>query len=434
LASTELYDPVSGTNSITGSLPYPLQGHTATLLPNAKVLLAGGAYSGWGSECEIYNPATGTWSYTGSLNAARLLHAATLLLNGKVLVTGGEGFTGFLTSAELYDPATGLWTTTGSLKAARESHTQTLLPNGKVLVAGGYSGSILSSAELYDPATGTWTNTAPMNTARYLHTATLLPNGKVLVAGGENSSGALTNVEIYDPATGNWTTNGPLKTARFHHTAVLLPDGRVLFAGGYKGNYLTNAELYNLGQGYTNTSQPQIAAITSAFKLGSSLVITGAQFRGVTEGSTGNSQDSAADYPLLQLRSLESSQTTFLQTTNWGTNYFASSPVTGFPPGYALATVFVNGIQSTSSIVNVSVPVPVPAALNDAAALANGFQFTFSNSVNALFGVLTATNLSQPLTNWTALGGVSEVSPGQFQFIDPQATNGGQRFYLIVAP
>src|ERR1019366_363070 len=102
---------------------------------------------------------------------------------------------------------------------------------------------------------------------------------------------------------------------------------------------------------------------TSPLNLGSSLVVTGTQFRGVSEGSSGNSQDSSADYPLVQLRSLESGQTMFLSSTNWGTNSFISLPVWNFPPGYALATMFVNGIQSTSSIVNISVPIPATTTL-----------------------------------------------------------------------
>ena len=106
-----------------------------------------------------------------------------------------------------------------------------------------------------------------------------------------------------------------------------------------------------------------------------------------------------------------------------------------FPPGYALATVFVNGIPSTSSVVNVSVPVPTAPNLTDTKTLSNGsFQFAFTNSVGAIFGVLTTTNVAWPLTNWTALGGVTEISPGQFQFTDPQATNSPQSFYLIRSP
>ena len=152
---------------------------------------------------------------TGNLVTARFFHTATLLPNGKVLVAGGLHDGSTLASAELYDPASGTWTATGSLATARDHHTATLLPNGKVLVAGGFDGSVaLASAELYDPASGTWTATGSLATARYGHTATLLPNGKVLVAGGLTDSGSLASAELYDPASGTWTATGSLATAR----------------------------------------------------------------------------------------------------------------------------------------------------------------------------------------------------------------------------
>jgi hypothetical protein len=72
-----------------------------------------------------------------------------LLPNGKVLVAGGyDG--GSLASAELYDPASGTWTATGGLAAPRWLHTATLLPNGKTLVAAGngVDNSAIASAEL----------------------------------------------------------------------------------------------------------------------------------------------------------------------------------------------------------------------------------------------------------------------------------------------
>jgi hypothetical protein len=216
---------------------------------------------------------------------------------------------------------------------------------------------------------------------------------------------------------------------------TLLPNGMVLVAGGHNVNAsITNAELYDVGLGYTNSWQPQIASLTSPPNLGSSLVITGLQFRGISEGSSGNSQDSSADYPLVQLRRLDNEQTVFLLTTNWSTNTFTSLPIWNFPPGYVLVTVFVNGIQSTSSVVNISVPVPISTTLTGPQKLTNGFRFAFTNSVGALFGVLTTTNLALPLSQWTALGGVVEISPGQFQFTDPQATNSGRRFYRAYAP
>jgi hypothetical protein len=137
----------------------------------------------------------------------------------------------------------------------------------------------------------------------------------------------------------------------------------------------------------------------------------------------------------VQLRSLEGGQTLFLLATDWQTYSFTSAPVWGFPPGYALATVFVNGIPSTGSVFNISVPVPTATALTGAKRLTNGaWQFCFTNCPGAVFGVLATTNPALPLSNWTALGGVTEVAPGQFQFTDPQAANTACRFYRLRAP
>ncbi len=119
----------------------------------------------------------------------------------------------------------------------------------------------------------------------------------------------------------------------------------------------------------------------------------------------------------------------FLLTTNWSTNSFTSLPVWNFPAGPALATVFVNGIQSTSSRRQHQRAGSDRADIDGPQKVTDGFQFVFTNSVGALFGVLTTTNLALPLASWTALGGVAEIAPGQFQFTDPQATNSPRRFY-----
>lgn len=111
----------------------------------------------------------GTFAFTGSLNTARYFHTATLLPNGKVLVAGGTDVNDNpLASAELYNPSTGAWSFTGSMAAGRgQAFTATLLPNGQVLVAGGYNNGVcLDAAELYNPSTGLWTSTGSMNQPR----------------------------------------------------------------------------------------------------------------------------------------------------------------------------------------------------------------------------------------------------------------------------
>ena len=165
------------------------------------------------------------WTVTGSMVEPRVGHTATLLPDGRVLAVGGGQFNGRfdLASAELYDPRTGSWTST-------------------VLVAGGQpdggGSESWASAVLYDPATGTWKQTASMVVARTSHTATLLPNGQVLVSGGYNNDGILSSSELYDPDLGTWTAAGDMGLARVGHAAALLPDGHVLVAGG--GNQATS--------------------------------------------------------------------------------------------------------------------------------------------------------------------------------------------------
>ena len=270
----------TGTFTATGSMTVPRINHTATLLPDGKVLIAGGT-----SNVELYDPSTGTFTATGAMTASTFVFSATLLPDGRVLLIESR-------NAELYDTSTGTVTATGSMVDGQGGHA-TLLTNGKVLMTGPGnpqlydsstgaftltapyanvythddsfqttvtllpSGEVLFaedvqyvrnySAELYDSTTNTFRLTGTMVSFLLGRTTTLLVNGKVLRAGGADDFGRYQKAEQYDPATGMFTATGDMTTPRDSHAAVLLPDGAVLITGGYGMGPIGNSCCVSLG-------------------------------------------------------------------------------------------------------------------------------------------------------------------------------------------
>jgi len=287
----------------TGDMSTGRTAHTATLLQNGKVLIAGGdacMFDQYYGDCplstaEVYDFSLGTFTATRSMSVTRVFHTATLLANGKVLVTGGHD-----ASAELYDPTSGTFAAPGSMSVGRSSHTATLLVSGKVLIAGGQSVSgPLATAEVYDPISGTFTaTTGNMAAARTSHTATLLGNGKVLIAGGSNPAGELATAELYDPATGNFTAANSMVSKRAFHTATLLSNGNVLVTGGSVNKVLlSSAEVYHVVAGSFSATGPMMTARDSHFAIplanGAVVLVAGGSF-GSSDGFTAELYNTAS--------------------------------------------------------------------------------------------------------------------------------------------
>lgn len=236
--------PPVGTLRPTGTMKTARFAHTATLMTDGQVLIAGGLENENTalSSAEIYNPPTGEFQSTGQLSIQRVGHTATALRDGRVLMTGGSEtsfFRGATASAEIYDPTTKTFNPITPMSTPRLAHRATLLPDGRVLITGGQDTDRkkLATAEIFDPQTNAFSQLPAMRNPRSDHTATLLNNGFVFIAGGaagyeDGREMPSASSEIFNPKTNKFTPASEMSVPRFKHSSTLLPDGRVLITGG----------------------------------------------------------------------------------------------------------------------------------------------------------------------------------------------------------
>ena len=258
LASTEIYDPATGKWTTVAPMNVARLGNTLTLLSNGNVLATGGTAadtasgSGGGqtirpdSTAEIYNVSANTWTMTsGPMSTPRFEHSATLLDDGRVLIAGGQGppiagNTAALASTEIYDPAVDSFRKSNDMTDARFNHSAVKLPDRTVMVIGGSGGTngdtSLATSELFDPTTGRWTPAGALTTSRTGQVAAVFPDGRVLVAGGETvtrgSRRSLASAEIFTLDKKEWRSAGNMNCPRSEASAALLGDGSVLVVAG----------------------------------------------------------------------------------------------------------------------------------------------------------------------------------------------------------
>jgi hypothetical protein len=263
------------TFSATGSLNVARSAHTATLLPDGRVLVVGGedAQRNQLDSIEIYDPTAKTWTEIGHLSAGRSNHTAVLLGTGNVLIVGGgqadenglPAGTGVTSSAVLINPsatdASTLVTATDSLKVGRSHHIAALLPNGNVLVAGGAPASTggtpppLAEAEVYDVTQGTWSVLPQTLTVPRAMASSAVVGGKVMIVGGFTTSGATPDtVDVFDPTAQSFMSPGSLAgsgrvfgamTALAGSNSAVLVGG-IMF-GSVAGEFLDDGEVYTGG-------------------------------------------------------------------------------------------------------------------------------------------------------------------------------------------
>lgn len=275
LARVESVDPASMTVETLGSLLRARSGHTATPLSDGRVLIAGGETDGTSlADAELFDPASGTSEPVGAMTWARTGHAAALLGDGRVLLVGGTDGDKPVARAELFDPARSTFEPAAKSKAAHRDATATVLPFGTVLVAGKATRNKAPAAELYDPASDTWAavKKAPGLTG---HSATELRDGRALLVGGSAGKG-----QLFDLASGVFVQGPALAAERSGHTATALLFGEVLIVGGEQaGAEVATVELFDIErdsfQAIGEMMIPRTGHTTTALPDGRALVVGG---------------------------------------------------------------------------------------------------------------------------------------------------------------
>ncbi len=349
----EIFDGTSWTRLTVTGLTF--EDHKAVLLPNGTVLvMEGSAFDTNSDDVYIFDPVDLSFRLalnqpTGAYNGFTL----TLMKNGKVLILGSKSSE----TVEVFDPVSETFTIVPrpSPLALFNNHDAVLLPDGRVMISGGQATGGYSRRETYffDPQTNGWTTGPLMVSGRQYHQMLVLPDGRPVVIGGMARTGdvneqSTTKVEIYDPRDNAWHSAGNLLEARRSHETLLTLTGQILIIGGLDeyNNPLMNVERFSFPNISTSPAlwRPTVTQARCVNCNGNRQIeLTGSDFTEAWEGSSGLTNQSAANQPLVQIIRLDNGQMEWLRPEQVSDTGYLSEPIPGFPDGPAMVFVYVNG-------------------------------------------------------------------------------------------
>jgi probable HAF family extracellular repeat protein len=270
-ASADIFDPVTRQWSAAAPMNLPRNRHTLTLLASGKVLATGGylrhsdPYQSYQRTAEVYDPMANTWTNVAMMAERRVGHSASLLPDGRVLIVGGADYAEYKATVEYFTPSTNTFSNGPSLSERRYFHSAVTLPDGRILIAGGMNFfKDFSDALIYNSTTSQWQSAGVMSQTRVYFPMTVMADGRVLAAGGYTYAGPTLrkSADVFDPITNAWSAAADMATARSLASIAPLEDGGAIVVGGSASSTLSSVEIWNAAREIFTDSVAPIATIS----------------------------------------------------------------------------------------------------------------------------------------------------------------------------
>jgi hypothetical protein len=430
-----IYDPVANTwTAVTppngGAGGWSQIGDAAgVVLPNGTFML--GACCAFPSLDALFNPTTLSWTASGAPTTYQNEQGYTLLPTGKVLAIDVWD----PPAAQQYDPATGLWSAVASTPISLIDPTACgnyevgpalLRPDGTVVAFGGntgcVSGQTADPTAIFNTSAGTWSqgpNVPAIAGASYDLAdapAALLPNGNILFAASPGYGNSPTHFFEFTGANAinqvNDTVFFASSSGAFYYNFLVLPSGQVLAT-----DFSSTVEIYTPSGTYQSSWQPVISSIASTLVPGSSYLISGTQFNGLSQGAAyGDDVQAATNYPIVQISNNATHHVFYARTFGHSTmsvalNAASSTNVTvpaNIELGASSLVVIANGIPSQPVAVNISNTVQEALTVNETGSgtvTSSPAAISCPTTCSANLNVGTVENLTAtPASGWSFSG------------------------------